>query len=127
MSKNSKKFSMSLEQRRARHFSESLKQKIVRDCTAGLCQVSQICKTYEVSATSVYRWIYLYSQKQKPTRLIMEEKSDTAKILALQKKIAELERLVGQKQILIDFQDKMIEIAENMYQVDIKKKFGNKP
>jgi hypothetical protein len=57
----------------------------------------------------------------------VETKSDTTKILALQKKIAELERLLGQKQVLIDFKDKMIEIAEETYQVDIKKKFGTKP
>ena len=57
----------------------------------------------------------------------MESKSDTSKILALQKRIAELERLVGQKQIMIDFKDKMIDLAEEAYQVDIKKKFGTEP
>jgi hypothetical protein len=46
-------------------------------------------------------------------------------MLALQAKIAELERVVGQKQILIDFQNKMIEIAEQEYQIDIKKKFDS--
>jgi transposase len=34
---------------------------------------------------------------------------------------AELERIVGQKQIIINFQNKMIELAEQEYQVDIKK------
>jgi hypothetical protein len=57
----------------------------------------------------------------------VETKSDTAKILALQKKIADLERLLGQKQVQLDFQNKMIEIAEETYQVDIKKKFETKP
>jgi hypothetical protein len=57
----------------------------------------------------------------------VETKSDTAKILALQKKIADLERLLGQKQVQLDFQNKMIEIAEDTYQVDIKKKFETKP
>jgi len=57
----------------------------------------------------------------------VETKSDTAKILALQKKIADLERLLGQKQVQLDFQNKMIEIAEQTYQVDIKKKFEPKP
>jgi len=48
-------------------------------------------------------------------------------LLTLKKKIAELERIIGQKQILLDFKDKMIEIAEETYQVDIKKKFTTKP
>ena len=36
--------------------------------------------------------------------------------------MADLERIVGQKQIVIDFQEKMIELAEQEYNVDIKKK-----
>jgi hypothetical protein len=41
--------------------------------------------------------------------------------------VAELERIIGQKQILIDFKDKMIDIAEEEYGVDIKKKYSSKP
>jgi len=41
--------------------------------------------------------------------------------------VAELERIIGQKQIEIDFKDKMIELAEEVYQVDIKKKFCTQP
>mgnify|MGYP000994246948 CR=1 FL=1 len=33
----------------------------------------------------------------------------------------------GQKQIVIDFQEKMIELAEQEYNVDIKKKFDSEP
>ena len=51
--------------------------------------------------------------------------SDAHKIKELKKKIEELERLVGQKQIQLEFKDKMIEIAEEMYKVDIKKKLGS--
>jgi hypothetical protein len=52
--------------------------------------------------------------------------SDTNKIKELQAKIRELERLVGQKQIQLEFKEKMIEIAEEMYHIDIKKKLGSK-
>lgn len=41
--------------------------------------------------------------------------------------MAELERIIGQKQIEIDFKDKMIDIAEEMYGVDIKKKLCTQP
>ena len=44
--------------------------------------------------------------------------------LELKKKVAELERIIGQKQVLLDFKDKMIEIAEQTYGVKIKKKFS---
>jgi len=64
--------------------------------------------------------------KDKNERLIIETDSDTKQLLSLKKKIADLERIVGQKQILIDFHEKMIELAEEAYGVDIKKKFSTK-
>jgi hypothetical protein len=64
---------------------------------------------------------------KKKTKMIVEQQSDTVKFLNLRKKVAELERMVGQKQIIIDFMEKMIEMAEDVYQVDIKKKFGGEP
>ncbi len=127
MAKITKEFSMSVKERRYRHFSESFKQEKVREINDGRSRIADICRAYQVSYNAVYNWIKLYSNLSKPQRTIVETKSDTTKILALQKKIAELERLLGQKQVLIDFKDKMIEIAEETYQVDIKKKFGTKP
>lgn len=58
----------------------------------------------------------------KKERIIVETESDTKQLLELKRKVAELEQIVGQKQILLEFKDKMIDIAEEMYGVDIKKK-----
>jgi transposase len=127
MAKITKGFSMTVKERRYRRFSESFKKEKVKEIAENRSTVSDICRVNEVSYTAVYHWINLYSNTNKPHRTIVEAKSDTTKILALQKKIAELERLIGQKQVQIDFQEKMIEIAEETYQVDIKKKFGTKP
>jgi hypothetical protein len=63
---------------------------------------------------------------KKQVKQVVESKSDTAKIKALQEQIKELERIIGQKQLLLEFKDKMIEIAEADYGVDIKKKVGSK-
>jgi len=57
---------------------------------------------------------------------VVEPKSDTQRIKMLEERIKELERIVGQKQLLLEFKDKMIEIAEATYNVDIKKKVGSK-
>lgn len=118
---------MTVKERQYRNFSESFKKEKVREIAENRSTVSDICRANEVSCTAVYKWINLYSNTNKPSRTIVESKSDTTKILALQKKVAELERLIGQKQVQLDFQEKMIEIAEETYQVDIKKKFGTKP
>jgi transposase-like protein len=110
-----------------RYFIPDFKKKRVQELENNLSTVSDICKAHKVSRTSVYRWIYKYSNMaKKQVKQVVEAKSDTKKIQFLEERIKELERIVGKKQILIDFQDKMIEIAEQTYQVDIKKKLGSK-
>jgi transposase-like protein len=110
-----------------RFFSEEFKKDKVRELERNISSVSDICKTYSVSRTSVYRWIYKYSvMAKKQVKQVVEAKSDTQKIKALKERIKELERIVGQKQLLIEFKDKMIEIAEATYGVDIKKKVGSR-
>jgi len=115
-------------QRQNRRFSESFKRKKVQEIELKVSRISDICKQYQVSSVAVYKWLSLYGiNKHRQERLIMETKSDTTELLRLKQKIAELERLIGQKQIQIDFKDKMIEIAEQTYGVDIKKKFSTPP
>jgi len=110
-----------------RYFSTDFKKKRVQELENNLVTVSDICKAHKVSRTSVYRWLYHYSNMaKKQVRQVVESKSDTKKIQFMEDRIKELERIIGQKQILIDFQDKMIEIAEQTYEVDIKKKLGSK-
>lgn len=110
-----------------RSFSEEFKRKKVRELERNIATISDICKTYSVSRTSVYRWIYKYSvMAKKQVRQVVEAKSDTQKIKALEERVRELERIVGQKQLLLEFKDKMIEIAEATYGVDIKKKVGSR-
>lgn len=125
---NRSQFQLSIEQRRRRNFSESFKRQKVREMESGQLKLNELIREYELSYSAVYRWQELYgTMKKKPSRLIVEPQSDTHQILALRKKVAELERLVGQKQILLDFKDKMIELAEETYGVDIKKKFSTPP
>jgi transposase-like protein len=119
---------MSISERRLRTFSDSFKKEKVKEIQSGKTKVSEICKQYEVAKTNVYKWLDKYGQmKNKKERLILETDSDTRQLLALKKKVAELERIIGQKQILIDFKDKMIDIAEEHYGIDIKKKFTTRP
>jgi transposase-like protein len=113
--------------RQNRYFSESFKKKRVKELEKNLVSISDICKVYNVSRTSVYRWLYKYSiMAKKQERQVVESKSETKKIQELEQRVRELERALGQKQMLLDFKEKMIEIAEEMYDIDIKKKLGSK-
>lgn len=126
MSTKKKAFQTTTQQRQYRTFSHTFKLRKVKEVEQRKTTVAEICKAYELSHTSVYKWLRKYGTMKKPERTIVESKSDTTKILALQKKVAELERLLGQKQLEIEFKNKMIDLAENMYGVDIKKKLMKK-
>lgn len=106
-----------------RYFSESIKKKCVRDIELNRATVYEISRQYEVTRTAVYKWVYKYSAHlKKGVKQVLEPMSDTKKIKALQDRIKELERLVGQKQIQVEFYEKMIELTEEELDIDIKKK-----
>ena len=119
-------FELSTEERRKRTFSEEFKKQKVKEIERKQTTVLEVSKAYQVRANNVYKWIDKYSLKDKNgVRVVVEMESDTKRVLAILQKVAELERIVGQKQIVIDFQEKMIELAEQEYNVDIKKIFDS--
>ena len=121
-------FRQSTSERRRRRFSEEFKQKKVREIEQKISTIAEISREYDTRKSNVSRWVSKYSKNQmKGVRTIVESESDTRKLIELKAKVAELERVIGQKQLLIDFQAKMIELAEEAYGVDIKKKFESKP
>lgn len=123
-----KSVKMTRQERQNRYFSESFKVKKVQEIERGISKIAEICKEYEVSGTAVRKWILKYStMKKKTEKMVVESKSDTQTIIELKKQIADLERRLGQKQVQLDFKDTMIDLAEEIYKIDIKKKLGTKP
>jgi transposase len=121
-------FLMTVRARQLRRFSEEFKKQKVLEIQSKSTTISEVCKAYEVADTNVRKWIAKYSSNyQKGIVTIVESESDTKKLIEAKKRIAELERLIGQKQIQLEFKDKVIELAEEYYQIDIKKKFESKP
>jgi transposase len=118
---------MTVRERMNRYFSEDFKRKKVSEIERNLSSVAEISRAYQVSRAAIYKWINTYSiMAKKSEKLVVESKSDSQKILALKEQIKELERIIGEKQIKLDFQEKMIEIAEKEYRIDIKKKLSGK-
>lgn len=119
---------MSTAERRQRRFSDNFKIQKVREIETGQTKVSEICSQYQVASKNVYLWVDKFgSMKNKKERMVVETDSDTRQLIDLKKRLSELERIIGQKQIVIDFQNKMIDLAEENYGVDIKKKFFSTP
>ncbi len=113
--------------RQNRYFSEGFKRQKVEEIEKNIVSIAELSKEYKVTRSSIYKWIYKYSlMRKKGERQIIEVESDTRKLLQLKEKVKELERIIGQKQIIIDFQEKLLEIVEEEYKIDVKKKLGFK-
>lgn len=105
-----------------RRYSEDFKRKLVSDYETGKMTVLQMERHYRISNTLIYRWIYQFSAYNEKNVTIVEMKdSQINKVKELEEKVNELERAVGQKQMTIDFLEKMIELAKEHYDIDIKK------
>lgn len=105
-----------------RKYSEEFKKSIVNDFESGKFSVPQLERLHNIRNHLIYRWIYKYSRSNERGQRIVEMKdSSTQKLKALEQKIKELERTVGQKQIQIDYLEKMIDIAKDELNIDIKK------
>lgn len=105
-----------------RRFSEDFKLKIVKEYESGKFSVRELEKLYDISNQTVYNWIYRYSKYNKKSIRVVELKdSQMNKIKEMELRISELERALGQKQMNIDFLEKMIDLAKEEYNIDIKK------
>ena len=122
-----KAFRKAFDQSRNRSFSDKFKRDIVRRVERNELTVSEVAIEFEVSRTSVYKWVYKYSNLyKKGLKQVIEPMSSTKKIKDLQSRIKELEQIVGQKQIKLDYFEKLIEISESDYNIDILKKKDSK-
>lgn len=112
--------------RERRFFSEEFKRQKVKELCSRQITVIQICRLYEVSATSVYKWLRRFSphHSQPATTLVVQMETEAQKTMMLLARVAELERIIGQKQLEIDFINKLLEIGSAELGFDLKKNFS---
>jgi transposase-like protein len=111
--------------RKQRKYTDVFKKSLVKDFESGKFSVPQLERLHGVSNNSIYNWIYKFSTfNEKGYRVVDMEQSSSSKLKELEKKVKELEQSVGQKQIKIDYLEKMIDIAKDELDIDIKKNFN---
>jgi len=111
-----------------RKYSEDFKRSLVKDFESGRFSVPQLERLHNIGNPLIYRWIYKYSQTNEQGQRIVEMKdSSTQKLKALERRVKELEQMVGRKQIEIDYLEKMIDMAKEELHIDLKKNFNTPP
>lgn len=110
-----------------RIFSETFKKDKVKELVTKQITVVQLSRLYGVSRAAIYKWLYRYSADYKrKTTLVVQMESEGYKTQRLQQRVAELERIVGQKQLQIDFLTKLLELGSEEVGYDLKKNFSSK-
>jgi transposase len=114
--------------RSTRVFAEEFKKTCVKEYETGQFSVLELSKLYQIQRIVLYRWIHQYSSYNKKRVKIVEMADSSKKRLKeMQERIEELERIIGQKQLNIDFLEKMIELAKDRYGIDFKKNSSTSP
>ena len=116
-----------LEKKSVRTFSVAFKQEKVKEIENKQITVSQLSRIYKVTRSAVYKWIRLYgNMKIKGERIVVEKESEALKTEKLMKKVSELEQLLGQKQVEVEYLKKVIDFSGEAINMDLKKKFESK-
>lgn len=123
MDKTTTKFKLS----KRRYFSEDFKKQKVKEIITKKASIREISKVYDIATKVLYDWLHKYSPAHpKDVKIVLEMESDSQKALFYKEKVADLERIVGQKQIEIEFLNKLIELASQELDMDLKKSFSTK-
>lgn len=122
-----KQTKVKLEIKQRRFFSEEFKKAKVKELIEKRITVTQLSRLYAVSAVAIYKWLYKYSpyHRQKSI-LVVQMESESYKTQALLQRVAELERTIGQKQLEIDFLNKLLELGSEELGFDLKKNFSGR-
>jgi transposase len=114
--------------RKLRQYSEEFKKSIVDSFERGEFSILQLSKLYGIGNPTIYSWVYKFSAfNEKGCRIVEMKDSQQQKLKELSNKVKELEQIVGQKQIAIDYLEKMIELAKTDLNIDLKKNYNSKP
>jgi len=119
---NKKKENISLK----KHYPESFKIKVVREIENGLLSKESARRKYGIGGKSaVLYWCRKYGREEYP---IMPPKKEKRPLTADEKdhRIADLEARLIQAKMSIDALESLIEVANEMYGTDLKKKVGLK-
>ena len=111
--------------REKRYFSEAARRPIVEETENGLSK-SEASRRYDVSETTVYRWVSLYSRLYQ-TQLVkvVEHVSDSVRAKKLEAELEQAYAMLGRVQAESLLFQTVIEKADESLGTDLKKTFGS--
>lgn len=107
--------------------SQETKLEIVRDYLMNGINQCKIAKEYGIAHQSVSRIIRNFAASNDKSALLMKNRptdSQADEIKALREEILELKKKLHHETMRADFYDTMVDVAEEMFNIEIRKKAG---
>lgn len=96
-----------------KRYAECFKRARVREFEAGEFSVSRISRLYGVSSQTIYNWIEKYSSMSGKNAVIVEvPNSQSERVKALERQLAEQQALLGRMAVKMDLQERLIDLYE---------------
>jgi transposase-like protein len=115
------------EQEISYRYSEAFKQKVITEIESGKYRKTEASRLYQVSQNSINKWLRKYGKNhliEKIVRVEMKGEADRLKQLETEKRV--LESALAQAHLKIITLEATIEVAEEKFNIDFKKKPGQK-
>jgi len=105
-----------------RKFSEEFKKSIVEQYESGRSSTKELSEQNNIDQRLIYNWIYKFSTfNKKGYRIVEHINSNTNLLRQLKEENQGLKAVVGEKQMRIEYLEKLIALAEQELKVPIKK------
>lgn len=111
--------------KKRRYFSETFKREKVSEIKSRKITISELSSLYDIKKQLIYTWLKKYAPEVEPgVKISYEMETEAQKTLYYKERVAELERLLGRKQVEVEFLEQLISIASENLELDIKKNFS---
>lgn len=110
-----------------RHFSDAFKMDVVDDYLQSGVSLRAICKKYSIWSSNLHNWIRIFAPESIELEVTMSKKRDeNEEILHLKRLLQQKELELKREKMRADFLDEMIDVAEETFQIPVRKKAGTK-
>ncbi len=115
------------EQGITKRYSIAFKQKVISEIEEGKYAKSESSKIYGISQGSIHYWLKKYGKYKVLNKIVrIEMKGEKDRIKQLEKEKRTLESALAQSHLKALYLESLVEIAEEKYGLDLKKKSDTK-
>jgi len=118
---------MSKFQKTVSRYSSCFKAKVVQEVSGG-SSISEVCRRYDIKGTStVQSWLKKYGRTELLNTVIrVKMRSEDDRIKQLEAEVKRLKIALADAVLAKDVLETLVEVADEHYQTDLKKNFGQK-